>query len=73
MLQIKIAWELSYARRCGFSAETLLYVIQLLRGVEDTRDEYICGNPGESGIGKRCAQFADGEGVDGAAAESSGI
>ncbi|MCI0914448.1 hypothetical protein [Pseudomonas putida] len=33
------------------SAEALLYVIQLLRGIEDTLDEYICGNVGEAGIG----------------------
>jgi len=33
------------------SAEALLYVIQLLRGIEDTLDEYICGNVGEPGIG----------------------
>ena len=29
------------------SPEALLYVIQLLRGIEDTLDEYICGNAGE--------------------------
>ncbi|WP_256589883.1 MULTISPECIES: hypothetical protein [unclassified Pseudomonas] len=33
------------------SPEALLYVIQLLRGIEDTLDEYICGNAGEPGIG----------------------
>lgn len=33
------------------SHEALLYVIQLLRGIEDTLDEYICGNAGEPGIG----------------------
>jgi len=33
------------------SPEALLYVSQLLRGIEDTLDEYICGNAGEPGIG----------------------
>ncbi|MFK0311727.1 hypothetical protein ACIQUF_10805 [Pseudomonas sp. NPDC090233] len=33
------------------SPEALLFVIQLLRGIEDTLDEYICGNVGEPGIG----------------------
>ena len=29
----------------------MLYAIQLMRGIEDTLDEYICGNAGEPGIG----------------------
>ncbi|WP_027595049.1 hypothetical protein [Pseudomonas sp. LAIL14HWK12:I7] len=33
------------------SPEALLYAIQLMRGIEDTLDEYICGNAGEPGIG----------------------
>ena len=33
------------------SPEALLFAIQLLRGIEDTLDEYICGNAGEPGIG----------------------
>ncbi|WDY57302.1 hypothetical protein [Pseudomonas sp. PSKL.D1] len=33
------------------SPEALLYVAQLLKGIEDTLDEYICGNAGEPGIG----------------------
>jgi hypothetical protein len=33
------------------SPEALVYVSQLLRGIEDTLDEYICGNAGEPGIG----------------------
>ncbi|WP_225932877.1 hypothetical protein [Pseudomonas oryzicola] len=47
------------------SPEALLFAIQLLRGIEDTLDEYICGNAGQPGIGmlQHCAQQADGEGV----------
>ena len=33
------------------SPEALRYVSQLLRGIEDTLDEYICANAGEPGIG----------------------
>ncbi|MEN5036299.1 hypothetical protein [Pseudomonas sp. TWI929] len=33
------------------SHEALLHAIQLMRGIEDTLDEYICGNAGEPGIG----------------------
>ena len=33
------------------SPEALRYVSQLLLGIEDTLDEYICANAGEPGIG----------------------
>lgn len=33
------------------SPEALRYVSQLLLGIEDTLDEYICANAGEPGVG----------------------
>jgi hypothetical protein len=32
------------------SPDALVHAIQLMRGIEDTLDEYICGNAGEPGI-----------------------